>query len=159
RQMHQTPMERGDAAITGRLIEHRIAFRHRCEGFGIALLLDFERIESGTQHKYELVTQHLSCRAELATKLVAFTQQTRLGVGAAIPEQREYQCNDSEPAEMRQQLLDVTIVRPDHPGLSLTLKNSIGISQKTLSRNQNCAVCRNFRIICEMREFIGDDDV
>src|SRR3954453_9241183 len=64
-QLH-APMQRGDAAVAGRLIKHRIAFCGRGERLRIAFLLYLEGVEAGAQHEHELVAQHLAGGAQLA---------------------------------------------------------------------------------------------
>src|SRR3954453_15744954 len=98
-QLHPT-IERGDAAVAGRLIKHRIALDRSGEGFGVALLFDLERIETGALHENELVAQHLPGPAQLAFIAVAFAQQARLAVRAAVAESRKYQRDCGEPVEI-----------------------------------------------------------
>src|SRR5260370_7933888 len=69
-QLHP-PVQRGDPAIAGRLVEHRIALHRGGEGFRVALLLDLEGVEAGAQHEYELVPQHLTAAAQLAFQPIA----------------------------------------------------------------------------------------
>src|SRR5438132_14224242 len=64
-QLH-APMQRREAAIAGRLVEHRITFCRTGKRFGIAVLLDFEGVEAGAQHEHELVAQHLPGGAQFA---------------------------------------------------------------------------------------------
>src|ERR1700760_1315180 len=48
-QLHP-PVQRGDTAIAGRLVEYRIALDGGCEGFRVLFLLHLEGIEAGAQH-------------------------------------------------------------------------------------------------------------
>src|ERR1700682_1743239 len=82
-QLHP-PVQRGNAAIAGRLIKHRIALYRGGERFRVAVLLDLERVEAGAQHEYELVAQHLTGGAQLAFEAMALPQQPRLAVGPAV---------------------------------------------------------------------------
>src|SRR5664279_1513053 len=81
-QLH-APVKCGKAAIAGRLVEHRVALGGVGKRLRVAFLFHFERVESGAQHEYELVAQHLSGGAQFAAKTIAFPQQPRLAVGAA----------------------------------------------------------------------------
>src|SRR5487761_1975378 len=60
------PVKRGDAAIAGRLVEHRITLFANGERLRIALLFHLECVESGAQHEHELVAQHLADGAQFA---------------------------------------------------------------------------------------------
>src|ERR1700736_6355079 len=91
-QLHP-PVQRRDPAIAGRLVEHRIALHGGGEGFRIAILLDLEGVETGAQHEYELVAQHLTGGAQLAFEAMTLPQQPRLAVGTAVAEGRKYQRN------------------------------------------------------------------
>src|SRR6202011_869154 len=75
-QLHP-PVQRGDAAVAGRLVEHRVTFRRVGKSFGVAVLLDLECAESGPQHEHELVAQYLAGGAQLAAITVTFAQQPR----------------------------------------------------------------------------------
>src|SRR5665213_692732 len=69
-QLHPA-VQRGEAAIAGRLIEHRIALHRGGKGFGVAFLFDFEGIEAGAKHEHELIAQHLTGGAQLAPVAMA----------------------------------------------------------------------------------------
>src|ERR1700733_14103982 len=60
------PVKRGDPAIAGRLIEHRITLGGECESLRVAFLLDFESVKSRAQHEQELIAQHLPGGAQFA---------------------------------------------------------------------------------------------
>jgi hypothetical protein len=66
-QLHP-PVQRGDAAIAGRLVEHRVALGPCGERLRVAFLLHLEGVEAGAQHEHELVAQHLAGGAQLAAK-------------------------------------------------------------------------------------------
>src|ERR1019366_4529819 len=55
-QLHP-PVQRSDTAIAGRLVEHRVTLCGVGKRLRVALLIHFE---SGAQHEYELVAQHLA---------------------------------------------------------------------------------------------------
>lgn len=84
-QLHP-PIERGDASIAGRLVEHRIApggsGKRRC----VAILGDLKSVEAGAQHEHELVAQDLTSGAEFAFEVMTLAQQSRLAIGAAVAE-------------------------------------------------------------------------
>src|SRR4051794_480152 len=84
-QLHP-PIERGDAAIAGGLVEHRIALGGRGERLGVAFFLHLKGVEAGAEHEHELVAQPLAGSTQLAFIPVALAQQTRLAVGAAVAE-------------------------------------------------------------------------
>src|SRR5215212_1202836 len=104
-QLHP-PIERRDAAISGRLVEHRVTLHGLGEGVGVGLLLHLEGVETGARHEYELVAQHLAGGAQLAVIAMPLAQQARLAVGAAVTEGREYQRDRSETTEMRHEIVD-----------------------------------------------------
>ena len=86
-QLHP-PVQCCDAAIAGRLVEHRIALHGLREGFRIALLPDVERIETGAQHEHELVAQHLPDGAQFAAIVEALKQpevSSRLAADGSTP--------------------------------------------------------------------------
>src|SRR5215213_6967437 len=102
-QLHP-PIKRGDAAIAGRLVEHRIALHGLGKRVGVGILLYLEGVEAGARHEYELVTQHLAGGAQLAVIAVPLAQQARLAVGAAVTEAREYQRDGGKATKMRHEI-------------------------------------------------------
>src|SRR6266851_122228 len=66
------PVQRRDAAIAGRLVEHRIALYRVGKRLRVALLFHLERVESGAKHEKELVAQHLAGRTQFAAKTMTF---------------------------------------------------------------------------------------
>src|ERR1700747_3698092 len=109
-QLHP-PIERGDAAVAGRLVEYRIALHGGGERFRVAFLLHLKRVEAGALHEDELVTQHLAGGTELAVIAVALAQQPRLAVGAAVAKARKYQRNPRQPVEIGHEIVEVAVVR------------------------------------------------
>src|SRR6478672_13668417 len=89
-QLHP-PMQRGEAAIAGRLVEYRITLHRGGKRFRVALLFHFERIEAGAQHEHELIAQHLAGGAQFALETVTLPQQPRLAVSAPVAEGRKHQ--------------------------------------------------------------------
>ena len=59
-------LQRGDAAVAGRLVEHRVALHGRGERIGVGVLLHLEGVEAGARHEHELVAQHLAGGAQFA---------------------------------------------------------------------------------------------
>src|ERR1700756_3087905 len=53
-------VERGDAGIAGRLVEHRITLGGKRKRFRVAGLLHLKGVKTSAQHEYELVAQHLA---------------------------------------------------------------------------------------------------
>src|SRR5580692_4604467 len=102
-------MQRGNPSIAGRLIEYRVAFGAEREGFGVAFLPGFERIEAGAQHEQELIAQHLSGGAQFTLVAMALAQKPRLAIGAAVTEAWKYQRNHRKPVEKRQEVVEVAI--------------------------------------------------
>src|SRR6478752_867885 len=70
-QLH-APMQRGDAAIAGRLVEHRVTLHGRGESLGVGVLFHLESVEAGARHEHELVAQHLAGGAQFAIIAVTF---------------------------------------------------------------------------------------
>src|SRR5262245_32605647 len=62
----QTLAEHREAAVAGRLVEHRITLHDVGEHLGVGLFPDLERVEAGAQHEQELIAQHLTGGAQLA---------------------------------------------------------------------------------------------
>src|SRR5260221_9960549 len=62
------PMQRGDAAVAGRLVEHRVTLGGGGKRLRVAVFLHLERIEASAQHENELVAQHLTGGAQFAVK-------------------------------------------------------------------------------------------
>src|SRR5712675_2519533 len=89
-QLHP-PMQRGEAAIAGRLIEYRITLYRRGKRLRVVFLFHFECIEAGAQHEHELVAQHLAGGAQFPPIEMAFPQQTRLAVSASVAKGRKHQ--------------------------------------------------------------------
>src|ERR1700722_7575281 len=54
------PVQCRDAAVAGRLVEHRIALGRERKGFRVAGLFHFKGVKAGAQHEQELVTQYLT---------------------------------------------------------------------------------------------------
>ena len=122
-----------------------------------AFLFHFERIESGAQHEYELVAQHLAGGAQFAAKTVAFPQQPRLAVGAAVAEGRKHQGDHREPVEIRHEIIDVAIVRPDHAGPADPARQRLRIAEKARGRNQDRAAVRKRIVVRDVDERITGD--
>src|SRR3982074_625099 len=158
-QLHP-PVQRGDAAITGRLIKHRITLYRSGKRFRVAFLLHFERIEAGAQHEYKLIAQHLTGGAQLALETMTFPQQPRLTVGTAIAESRKYQGDHGKPVEMGYEVIDVAIVRPGHAGLPNAARQRFRIFKKSRGRNQDGAIAWNLGVVRHMDErIVGDFSV
>src|SRR5215831_14605193 len=135
-ELHAT-MQRGETAIAGWLIEHRIALHGLGEGFGVALLLHLESVEAGAEHEHELVAQHLSRGAQLAAIVEALAQEARLAVGAAVAESRKDEPDRGDPIEMGHEVVDVAAVRPDHAELARTAQERLRILQEACGRHQD----------------------
>src|SRR2546429_750589 len=138
-QLHP-PVQRGDPAVASRLVEHRIALYRGGERFRIAFLLDLEGIEARAQHEYELIAQHLSGSAQLAAIMMALPQHARLAVGAAVAEGRKYQSHNLKPVEIRHEIVDVAIIRPDHAGLANAPRKRLCVGEKPRGGNQDRAI-------------------
>src|SRR5450755_3191857 len=130
------PMQCRETAVAGRLIEYRIALDRLGKGFGVALLLHLERIETGAQHEHELVAQHLPGGAKFAAIPEALAQQPRLAIGAPVAERRKHQRDRGEPIEIEHEFIEIAVVRPKHPGFCLALQEALGIPEKARRRNQ-----------------------
>src|SRR3984957_20196535 len=112
-----SPVKRGDPAIAGRLIEHRIALGGERESLRVAFLFDFESVKARAQHEQELIAQHLSGGAQFAGIAMPLAQQPGLAVGAAVAKARKHQRDRRKPIEIRQEIVEIAIVRPNHPEL------------------------------------------
>src|SRR6516225_5776255 len=124
------PMQRREAAVAGRLIEHRVALGGLGKRLRIALLLHLKSVETGAQHEYKLIAQDLPGGTQLATPGEAFAQEARLTVGTAVAERRKHQRHRGEAAEMRHEIVDIAVVRPDHADLAGAPKQRFRIFQK-----------------------------
>src|SRR5689334_12466897 len=100
------PVKRSEAAIAGRLIEHRVALGGRRNRLRIALLLGLERVASGTKHEYELVTQDLPGGAQLTVIAMTLAQQPPLAIATAVAEGRKHQRDHRQPVEPRHEIID-----------------------------------------------------
>ena len=88
---------------------------------------------------------------------MTFAQQARLAVGAAVAEGRKHQRDRSETIEMRHEILETAVVRPDHPELAGTAQQRLGIGEKAFGRDQHRAVTRQFGTVGDTHERIGRD--
>src|SRR3954451_22337424 len=105
-QLHP-PVQRGEAAIAGRLIEYRITLYRRGKRLRVVFLFHFECIEAGAQHEHELIAQHLAGGAQLPLETMPFPQQPRLAVSAAVAEGRKHQRDHRKPVEIRDKVVDI----------------------------------------------------
>src|SRR5712691_2475731 len=102
------------ASVAGRLIEDAVARKRGGEGGCVGVLLDLEGVKAGANEKKELVAQHLAGGAQLAAKAMLLAQEARLAVGAAVAEAWKDQRHQREAVEMRGELGDLAVVRPQH---------------------------------------------
>src|SRR5258708_27931030 len=63
-QLHP-PVQRRDAAIAGRLIEHRVTLCGSCKRLRVAFLLDLERLEPTSPHHHPSIALHYTRPAPL----------------------------------------------------------------------------------------------
>src|SRR5260370_14344606 len=150
-------MQRGEAAIAGRLIEYRIALYRGGKRFRVALLFHFERIEAGAEHEHKLIAHPLAGRTQLALETMTLPQQPRLAVSAAVAEGRKHQGDHRKLVEIRDKVIDIAVVRPDHAGPPHTPRKSFRILEKSRSRDQDRAFARNLAVIGHMdQRIVGD---
>src|SRR5262249_38123487 len=108
--------ERARASISGRLIEHAVAVHSLRERSRMGILCHLEGVEPGAMQKQQLIAQDLTRCTQLTAKLIAFAQQPRLTVGAAVAERRKHQSNERDPVEIRSELGNLAIVGPNDAG-------------------------------------------
>src|SRR5579863_4962010 len=150
-----SPVKRGDPAIAGRLIEYRIAPGGECESLRVAFLLDFESVKARAQHKQELVAQHLSGGAQFAGIAVPLAQEPRLAVGPAVAKARKHQRDRRKPVEIWQEIVEIAIVRPDHPELGRLRQHPFGVFEESRGRNQHATPLRQFGSVRQVNENVG----
>ena len=87
---------------------------------------------------------------------MAFAQEPRLAVGAAVAEGRKHQRDRGQPIEIGHEIVEIAIVRPDHAELAGARQNGRDL-RETRRRNQDRAVARQFGAVGDMNEQVGGD--
>ena len=91
----------------------------------------------------------------MKAKLLA--QHAGLAVAAAVLEIRELERHQSQPIEMRRELGNAPVVRPQHAGRRLTPQNLLGIGEEAGRRHDHRHAVRDRRVVEHTHILIGDD--
>ena len=123
----------------------------------IGILRHLECVEAGTMQKQQLIAQDLTRCTQLAAKLIAFAQEPRLTVGAAVAEGRKHQSNERDPVEIWSELGNLAIVRPNDAGRRLAQDEVARVGEKSRRRHDGGNAFRHRRVVEHAHEAIFDE--
>src|SRR5487761_1377502 len=120
-----------------------------------ALGIDLERIEAAARHEQELVAQYVTGGAQFAPEAETTAEQPRLGIGPAVDEAREIQCDQRKAIKRVADYRRRRVVGQTQAQRRTAIRPAFGFGLPALERDRHgLAVCRGL-VVAEVSPRIG----